>query len=74
MADMVEIKFRIVIQLLNSSHHFSLLLNNLELRKKYLNYLNILEEDLPYQNQLSMKFLNILYCKNRVKIENAKKY
>ena len=76
MADMVEIEdLESVIQLLNSSHHFSLLLNNLELRKKYLNYLDILEEDLPNQNQLinEICFEYISYCKNRVKIENAKK-
>ena len=76
MADMVEIgDLNSVIQLLNSFHHFSLLLNNLELRKKYLNYLNLLEQDLTYQNQLinniCLKYIN--YCKNRVKIENAKK-
>ena len=76
MADMVEIgNLNSVIQLLNSFHHFSLLLNNLELRKKYLNYLNLLEQDLTYQNQLinniCLKYIN--YCKNRVKIENAKK-
>ncbi len=76
MADMVEIRdLDSVIQLLNSFHHFSLLLNNSELRKKYLNYLNILEQDLPYQNQLinnvCVKYIN--YCKNRIKIENAKK-
>ncbi len=76
MADMVEVgDLNSVIQLLNSFHHFSLLLNNLELRKKYLNYLNLLEQDLTYQNQLinniCLKYIN--YCKNRVKIENAKK-
>ena len=76
MADMVEIgDLNSVIQLLNSFHHFSLLLNNLELRKKYLNYLNLLEQDLTYQNQLinniCLKYIS--YCKNRVKIENAKK-
>ena len=76
MADMVEIgNLNSVIQLLNSFHHFSLLLNNLELRKKYLNYLNLLEQDLTYQNQLinNICFKYINYCKNRVKIENAKK-
>ena len=76
MADMVEIgDLNSVIQLLNSFHHFSLLLNNLELRKKYLNYLNLLEQDLTYQNQLinNICFKYINYCKNRVKIENAKK-
>ena len=76
MADMVEIgNLNSVIQLLNSFHHFSLLLNNLELRKKYLNYLNLLEQDLTYQNQLinNICFKYINYCKNRVNIENAKK-
>lgn len=76
MADMVEIgDLDAVIQSLNSFQFFSLLLNNIDLRKKYLNYLNILEHDLPNQNQLindiCIRYIN--ECKNRLKIENAKK-
>tara|TARA_B100001093_G_scaffold364098_1_gene348911 strand:- start:1514 stop:4174 length:2661 start_codon:yes stop_codon:yes gene_type:complete len=76
MADMVEIEnLNSVVELLNSLHHFSLLLNNTELKSKYLTYLNLLEQDLLNQDQLINNICSryINYCKNRIKIENAKK-
>jgi hypothetical protein len=76
MADIVEIEnLNSIVKSFNSVHHFSLLLDNDELKRKYLIYLDILEQDLLNQDKLINKIClgYINYCKNRIKIEKAKK-